>query len=120
MASPASRAARAASSSVQQATTATELIISASCERPRDYQSIEREPPQRAAPLEETAVVPICKRYFQKGTCWEHVIYLFALSVASYAGVIARIYLARLSQWDGVTLFPSLYAEMVGTVIMDS
>lgn len=115
MASP---AATAASSSVQQATTATELIISASCERPRDYQSIEREPPQRAAPPEETVVVPVCKKYYQKGTCWEHVTYLFALSVASYAGVIARIYLAKLSQWDGVPLFPSLYAEMVGTAIM--
>lgn len=111
-------AARTTSSSVQHVTTATELIISASCERPRDYQSIKREPPQRAAPPEEIAVAPVCKKYVQKGTCWEHVIYLLALSVASYAGVIARIYLAKLSQWDGVTLFPSLYAEMVGTAIM--
>jgi len=100
----------------QRAATATELIVSASGERPHDYQSIERELPNGAAPKKVAARSR--KRYFQKGTCCEHITHFFALSAASYAGVIARIYLAELAKWNGVQLFPSLYAEVVGTAIM--
>lgn len=56
--------------------------------------------------------------YRQKASLYEHVVYFCSLSVASYAGVFARIYLTELVNWDGVPLFPSLYPQMVGTVIM--
>lgn len=56
--------------------------------------------------------------YRQKAKCHEHIIYFCALSVASYFGVLTRIYLSRLATWNGVPLFPSLYAEIVGTAIM--
>ena len=59
-----------------------------------------------------------CSCYRQRASFTEHVIYFCALAVASYAGVVIRIYLAKLAQWNGVPLFPSLSAEVVGTAIM--
>lgn len=56
--------------------------------------------------------------YRQKASLYEHVVYFCSLSVASYAGVFARIYLTELVNWDGVPLFPSLYPQLVGTAIM--
>ena len=106
------------SHSVQHAATATELIVSASGERPRDYQSIEREHPKDVDAAPKKVARSRNWKYFQKGTCCKHITYFFALSVASYAGVIVRIYLAKLAEWNGVQLFPSLYAEIVGTAIM--
>lgn len=59
-----------------------------------------------------------CTCYYQKAGFVEHVVYFCALSVASYIGVVIRIYLSRLSEWNGVPLFPSFSAELVGTAIM--
>lgn len=56
--------------------------------------------------------------YRQKGSFYEHVVYFCCLSVASYVGVVARIYLTELANWDSVPFFPSLYPQMVGTMIM--
>ena len=78
----------------------------------RNYQSIEREVPEAAVPS-STELQACC----QKGTC-RHMVYFCALSVAAYAGVLIRIYLAKLAQWNSLPLFPSFYAEVVGTTIM--
>ena len=59
-----------------------------------------------------------CTCYHQKASVSEHVVYFCALAVASYIGVVIRIYLSHLSKWNGVPLFPSFSAELVGTVIM--
>ena len=59
-----------------------------------------------------------CQCYRQKGSLLEHTAYFCSLSVAAYVGVVCRIYLSELVNWDGVPLFPSLYAQLVGTVIM--
>ena len=89
------------------------LVDSAAFTQQRDYQSIEREVPEAAVPA--PANPRVC---YQKGTCREHLVYFCALSVGSYVGVLARIYLAELAQWNGLPLFPSFYAEVVGTTIM--
>ena len=89
------------------------LADSAAFTQQRDYQSIEREVPEAVLP--PPAKTKAC---YQRGTCGEHVVYFCALSVASYAGVLARIYLAELARWNGLPLFPSFYAEVVGTAIM--
>ncbi len=59
-----------------------------------------------------------CTCYCQKASFSEHVVYFCALAVASYVGVVVRIYLSHLSEWNGVPLFPSFSAELVGTAIM--
>ena len=59
-----------------------------------------------------------CVCFRQKAGVIEHVVFFCALAVASYAGVVIRIYLSKLAQWNGVPLFPSLPAEFVGTAIM--
>ena len=59
-----------------------------------------------------------CTCYRQKASFAEHIVYFCALAVASYIGVVIRIYLSRLSKWNGVPLFPSFSAELVGTAIM--
>ena len=56
--------------------------------------------------------------YRQKGSLFEHAVYFACLSTASYVGVLVRLYLTELAHWDGVALFPSLYPQMVGTMIM--
>ena len=56
--------------------------------------------------------------YQQKCSFYEHIAYFFGLASASYIGVIVRIYLLKLANWNGVPFFPSLYAQMVGTTIM--
>lgn len=56
--------------------------------------------------------------YCQKGNIYEQITYMCCLSIASYLGVLCRIYLSELSRWDGVPLFTSLYSQVVGTVIM--
>ena len=99
----------------------------------RDYRSIERDPKSQLAPQHlsvgaTTLVVPSgdemndctlhdCK-YFQNRSVLDRLVYFCALSVASYAGVVTRIYLANLQAWNGVPLFPSLYAELFGTALM--
>ena len=94
-----------------------ELVYSVDFRQVRDYRSIERGEPdlQPAANCKEKEAR--CK-YVQRGSLLDHVVYFCALSVASYAGVLARIYLGDLAQWDGIPLFPSFYAEFVGTAIM--
>ena len=59
-----------------------------------------------------------CSCYWQKAGCLEHIVYFCSLAIASYAGVVIRIYLSKLVQWNGVPLFPSFSAELVGTAIM--
>ena len=59
-----------------------------------------------------------CTSYYQRASFFQHIAFFCALAVASYAGVVIRIYLSKISRWNGVALFPSLSAEMVGTAIM--
>lgn len=95
----------------------TELVHSASGARPRDYHSIERD--VEAPPTAQPSGNAKCRcKYFQKGAWYEHIAYFCALGIASYAGVIIRIYLGKLAKWNGVPLFASLYAEIVGTAVM--
>lgn len=56
--------------------------------------------------------------YRQKGNVCEHLVFFCSLASASYVGVLSRIYLSVLVNWNGVPLFPSLYPQMVGTVVM--
>ncbi len=56
--------------------------------------------------------------YRQKGSIFDHLINFFGLACASYVGVLTRIYLSKLANWNGVSLFPSLYPHMIGTIIM--
>lgn len=89
------------------------LADSAAFSEQRDYQSIQREVLEAVVP--PPARTRSC---YQKGSCREHLVYFCALSVASYAGVLARIYLGELVRWNGLPLFRSFYAEVVGTAIM--
>ncbi len=81
----------------------------------RDYQSIGKT--HREILLRRQYCEMIFSHY-QKATVAEHAVYFFALSIASYIGVVIRIYLAKLSVWNGVPLFHSLFPEIVGTVLM--
>ena len=89
-----------------------------------DYHSIERGAEEQNSENEHTADSrdkTCCKHikcYRQKGTLGEHLVYFCALAVASYVGVVARIYLSKLAEWNGVPFFPSIYSEVVGTAIM--
>lgn len=56
--------------------------------------------------------------YRQKGSVCEHAVFFMCLATASYVGVLVRVYSSQLANWDGVALFPSLYPQMVGTIIM--
>lgn len=56
--------------------------------------------------------------YWQRGNIYEQMIFICCLAISSYLGVLCRIYLSELSRWDGVPFFTSLYAQVVGTVIM--
>ena len=56
--------------------------------------------------------------YFQRWTVYDHLTYFSCLSMASYLGVVCRIYLSELSHWDGVPLFVSMYSQVVGTMVM--
>lgn len=76
----------------------------------KDYSSIKQ--------ADEVLLSPGKCCYRQKASFCEHVVYFCSLAVASYVGVFCRIYLSELVNWDGVTLFPSLYPQMVGTTIM--
>ncbi len=79
----------------------------------KEYHSIE----VHKAPLKNRCCKNVMS-YRQKATIAEHLVYFCALSTASYFGVVTRIYLGELSQWNGVPLFHSLYPEIVGTAIM--
>lgn len=90
----------------------------------RDYRSIERDPPRLDMDIADPGsrddsprVSPKC-RFFQKASCIEHVGFFCALSVSSYFGILARIYLTELAAWNGLPLFPAFYSEVVGTTIM--
>lgn len=99
----------------------TPLGEDASVRQMSDYRSIERSREEQNTDNEDTTDSKdktVCKCYRQKGSLWEQLVYFCALSVASYVGVVARIYLAELAEWNGVPFFPSIYPEVVGTAIM--
>ena len=48
----------------------------------------------------------------------QNLMILLGLCVGTYVGVTTRIYLSFFSDWDGVLHFPSLWAQVVGTVII--
>lgn len=48
----------------------------------------------------------------------DHLISTIGLVLATYVGVISRIYLSFFSQWDGIQHFPSIWAQLVGTFII--
>ncbi len=82
-------------------------------QEPADYNSITPITRDEPAEVEEKRSC-----YRQKGSLYEHAVYFACLATASYAGVLIRIYLSELANWDGVALFPSLYPQIVGTLIM--
>ena len=47
-----------------------------------------------------------------------HLISIAALSLGSYAGVTARISLSSLSEWDGISHFPSFWAQIIGALVI--
>ena len=92
-------------------------------ERPRDYRSIERDPPaqqeQESAATSPKKSGARCKcRFVQKASCIDHVAFFCSLSVFAYLGMLARVYLSELVAWDGLPLFPAFYPEVVGTAVM--
>lgn len=120
----------AVSASAAAATPSTELISSGSYVRPPDYSSVQRPPAAAQAESESNAAAtrPGGPRqsphwcggrcYVQKAGLRQHASFFFALSLASYVGVIVRIFLGQLKRWNGVPLFGAFYAEIVGTAIM--
>ena len=48
----------------------------------------------------------------------DHISIVVVLCIGTYIGVISRIYLSKLVQWDGVPHFGSLWAQIVGCIIM--
>ena len=48
----------------------------------------------------------------------EHFITIIGLYLATYIGVLLRIYLSYFSLWDGVQHFPSMWAQVVGTAFI--
>ena len=48
----------------------------------------------------------------------QHLVSIAALSLGSYAGVTARISLSFLSEWDGISHFPSFWAQIVGALVI--
>ena len=48
----------------------------------------------------------------------QHFVSIAALSLGSYAGVTARVSLSSLSEWDGITHFPSFWAQIVGALLI--
>lgn len=48
----------------------------------------------------------------------EHFITIVGLYLATYVGVLLRIYLSYFSLWDGVQHFPSMWAQVVGTAFI--
>ena len=118
MSQPASSSVEQHSGATKQESAAVANVVplqdSVAQERFRDYQSIERGDKDSLPP----SCLPRVRCYRQKATLMEHLLFFCALSVASYAGVLVRLYLSLLAQWNGVPLFPSLYAEVIGTLIM--
>lgn len=78
---------------------------------PEDYKAIEK----NDASLNQQTPKRSC---YQKGNLCEHIGFFCSLAAASYVGVLSRIYLSKLANWNGVPLFPSLIPQMVGTVLM--
>lgn len=48
----------------------------------------------------------------------DHIVISLALAIGTYIGVISRVLLSQLSQWDGLQHFPSIWAQIVGTTLM--
>jgi fluoride ion exporter CrcB/FEX len=48
----------------------------------------------------------------------DHIIGIISLCTFTYIGVICRVYLTNLSMWDGIQSFPSIWAQIVGSVII--
>ena len=113
-----------ASASASAATPTTELISSASYVYPPVYSSVQQRPAAEPATVNERAAPRqshCCSSgrcYVQKAGLRQHASFFFALSLASYVGVIVRIYLGQLKRWNGVPLFGAFYAEVVGTAVM--
>ena len=53
-----------------------------------------------------------------KTTAFRHLITFTGLALATYLGVSVRLGLTEFSQWDGITHFPSFWAQVVGTLII--
>ena len=66
-----------------------------------------------AVPSESTGCKPSYGQQLLSG-----VQLIAALSVATYVGVAARIYLFLLAKWSGFSDFASLYAQLVGCAIL--
>lgn len=81
-------------------------------EQEKDYNTIKQDYDSTPSSTQERHC------YRQKGSIREHVNYFCSLAAGAYVGVLCRIYLSELVNWDGVPLFPSLYPQLVGTVIM--
>lgn len=79
------------------------------------YNSFEHQPTTRNDPKDAKEKQ---RCYRQKGSIYEHAVYFTSLATASYVGVLVRIYSRELANWDGVALFPSLYPQIVGTIVM--
>ena len=87
-------------------------VLQNSLTQSKDYRTVALS----AEPSPQTFARKSC--YFQKGNSCEQIIYFCCLSMGSYLGVLCRIYLSKLSRWDGVPLFTSLYSLVMGLVIM--
>ena len=86
-----------------------------------DYQSVHErddvlENEENIGIIEKFKSIKIFK-YVQVFSFFEHIIYFCTLSLGSYAGVLIRIYLIEISQYN-ILVFPSFYAQLVGSAIM--
>ena len=48
----------------------------------------------------------------------DHISIVVVLCISTYIGVVSRIYLSKLVQWDGVPHFGSLWAQIAGCILM--
>ncbi len=101
---------------IKETLQSSQIIDSSPCNpEPKDYNTISHPNAQQLRHRHQKQR-QYC--YRQKGSIFDHLIYFFGLACASYVGVLTRIYLSKLANWNGVSLFPSLYPQMVGTIIM--
>jgi len=83
-------------------------------EHQRQYNTIMSD--SEEARVEEQNQRQYC--YRQSGNAVHLAVHFCSLATASYIGVLCRVYLGKLAKWNGIPLFPSLYSEIVGTLIM--
>ena len=84
----------------------------------KDYRTVSLHQPSALTHPSSPHNLPRTFCYWQRGNMYEQIIYICCLAISSYLGVLCRIYLSELSRWDGVPYFSSIYAQMVGTLIM--